>query len=259
MTRDLKLLAFAAVAVLALGAGQASAKKYKGGGNTDTAYKVKFTGTQVTTWSYDYTDVDPIGCTHVYQGKGSERYDFTSPKSKAVLRTFKGQPSFEVGKPTLSVLRSVDGASGYTNSGPEYCAHSSFKTDDDGCGKHSGPGAYSVLAHKGSFDVSLSDDYFHMTCPSAASGGTDEAGGHGLETSSAPVNIGSLIKSKSKRIQGEKTVKKDIKYGNKKIGEEATTLKWTFAPPARGQDHAVLARQATASEAGPEAPPLTSP
>jgi hypothetical protein len=227
MTRYLKLLAVAAVAVLAIGAGQASAKKYKAK-NADAAYKVKLSGTQITTWSYDYTDVDPIGCVTVYKGAGSERRDFNSPKSRAVLRVFRGQPSIEVGNPKLNGQRTIGGSSGYTNSGPDYCAHSEFKTPAEGCGSHTGPGGYSILAHKRSIDMSLDDDFFHMTCPSAASGGTDEAGGHLFEPSTAGVNVNALLKSKSKRIQGQKVVKKPITHGNHTIGEEQTTLKWTL-------------------------------
>lgn len=232
MTR-IRLAASACLAICALAAPAGALAK----GNSETSYTFKLSGTQVTSWSYDHTNVDPLGCSTHYSGKGEERYDFDSPRSPAVLRTYRKQAGFEVGNPRIDFVRRISGASHYENSGPEPCAQSVFKTDADGCGVHRGKGNYQ-LSWKGRSRVQLmlSDDYFHMTCPSAASGGYSEAGGHGIEMMSfGEVNLRALQRSRSKRIQGRTVVKKPIKHGNTVIGEEATTITWTLHAQRKGR------------------------
>jgi hypothetical protein len=145
------------------------------------------------------------------------------------VRVIDGKPYIEQSGNALRISKQIDGKAEYVGGGPEHCPHQTYSVETTGCG---------IYHHKGGFFISfkphgqiqnmLQETSAYAQCPSAANGGHDEAGGHMLERIAGHLNLTRLLRSRTTGVHAEKTIRRDIKFGREKIGEETTTIIWSL-------------------------------
>ena len=189
-------------------------------------YNIKLVGVQTSTWSYN-DSVNELGCVESVSGSGSERYDFSTTRVRALVRQYRGSTGIELAaNKGVLIHHAIDGKSIRTLRGD--CTNVTEKGDTRGCGTSTFR-IELLLVEKPKAIQFIPQISKFFKCPSAATSGYNGSGGHRLETAQGKVNWNELLRSRSKRVSAElRTFHNITGIRGRVIGQERTQLSWTL-------------------------------